>query len=191
MVGWQHQLNGQSLSKFQEIVKVKEAWSAAVHGVAKSQTWLTELNWQKIIVVFVQSLSHVWLFAPPWTAASQAPLSSTVSQSLLKFMSIESVMLFNHPILCFPLLLLPTDFPSIKVSSNELALPIKGPKVLGVSPSASVFPVTIQGWFPSGVTDLIFLHFKELSGVFESISSSVLSFLCGPTLTSVHDYWKP
>ena len=173
----------------------REAWCATVHGVAKSQTWLsdwTELNWtdrRLLLFLFSHSVMSDFLH-PPWTAASWAPLSFTVSRSLLKFVSIESVMLFNHPILCFPLLL-PTDFPSIKVSSNELALPIKGPKVLGVSPSASVLPMTIQGWFPLGLTNLIFLHFKELSGVFESISSSVLSFLCGPTLTPVHDYWKP
>ena len=63
-----------------------------------------------------------------WTAAHQAPLSSIISQNLLKFMSIESVMLFNHPILCCPLLLLPSIFPSIRVFSDELALHIRWPK---------------------------------------------------------------
>ena len=75
-----------------------------------------------------QSLSHVQLFATPWTAARQAPLSITNSQSLFKLMSIESVMPSNHLILCHPLLLLPSIFPSIKVFSNESALCIRWPK---------------------------------------------------------------
>ena len=73
----------------------------------------------------VQSLSHVQLFATPWTAACQASLSITNSRSLLKLMSIESVMQSNHLILCHPLLLLPSIFPSIRVFSNESALRIR------------------------------------------------------------------
>ena len=76
----------------------------------------------------VQSLSHVQLFAAPWTAACQASLSITNSQSLLKLMSIESVMPSNHLILCHPLLLLPSVFPSIKILSNESVLLIRWPK---------------------------------------------------------------
>ena len=83
--------------------------------------WRIPLSLHYCIVV-VQSLSRVWLLATPLTAAHQAPLSFTVSQSLLKFMSIESVMLSNHPILCCPLLLLPSIFPIIGVFSNELTL---------------------------------------------------------------------
>ena len=74
------------------------------------------------------SLSHVWLFVSPWTAARQASLSITNSQSLLKFMSIESVMPSNHLVLCRPLLFLPSIFPSIRVFSNESALHIRWPK---------------------------------------------------------------
>ena len=70
-------------------------------------------------VVVVQSLSHVQLFATPWTAARQASLSFTISWSLLKLMSIESVMPSNHLILCCPLLIPPSIFPSIRVFSNE------------------------------------------------------------------------
>ena len=81
-----------------------------------------------VVVVVVQSLSHVWLFPAPWTAACQASLSFTISQSLLKFMSIESVMLSNHLILCHPLLLLPSLFPRIRVFSNEPVLRIWWPK---------------------------------------------------------------
>ena len=77
----------------------------------------------------VQSLSQVWLlFATPWTAADQASLSITNSQSLPKLMSIESVMPSNHLILCRPLFLLPSIFPSIRVLSNELVLHIRWPK---------------------------------------------------------------
>ena len=76
----------------------------------------------------VQSLSCVWLFATTWTAARQASLSITNSQSLLKLMSIESVMPSNHPILCHPRLLQPSMFPSIRVFSNESALQITWPK---------------------------------------------------------------
>ena len=75
----------------------------------------------------VQSLSRVRLFATPWTAARQASLSITNSRSLLKLMSIESVMPFNHLILCHPLLLLPLIFPSIRVFSNGSALCIRWP----------------------------------------------------------------
>ena len=73
-------------------------------------------------VAAVQSLSHVRLFVTPWTAAHQASLSFTISQSLLKLMSVESVMPLNHPVLRHPLLLLPAILPSIRVFSNELAL---------------------------------------------------------------------
>ena len=75
----------------------------------------------------VQSLSHVQLFVTPWTAARQASLSTTNSQSLLKLMSIESVMPSSHLILCHPLLLLPSIFPCIRVFTNESVLRIRWP----------------------------------------------------------------
>ena len=85
----------------------------------------------------VQSLSHVQLFVTPWTAACQASLSITNSQSLLKLMSIESVMPSNHLILCHPLLLLPSIFPSIRVFSNKSVLHIRWPKYWNFSFSIS------------------------------------------------------
>ena len=88
-------------------------------------------------IVVVQSLSRVQLFVTPWNAARQASLSFTISQSLLKLMSIESVMLSNHLLLCSPLLLLPSIFPSIKVFSNESALCIRWPKYWSFSFSIS------------------------------------------------------
>ena len=84
-----------------------------------------------------QELSHLQLFPAPWTAAGQASLSITNSQSLLKLMSTESVMPSNHLILCRPLLLLPSIFPSIRVSSNESVLHIRWPKYWGFSISPS------------------------------------------------------
>ena len=78
--------------------------------------------------VVIQMLSHVWIFATPWTAPCQASLSLIISWSLLKFMSIESVMLHNYLILCLPLLLLPSTVPRIRVLSNESHLHIRWPK---------------------------------------------------------------
>ena len=89
------------------------------------------------LFVAVQSLSCVQLFATPWTAACQASLSFIISWSLLKFMSIESVMVSNHLILCCPLLL-PSIFPSIRVLSNELALHIRSPKYWSLSISLTL-----------------------------------------------------
>ena len=86
------------------------------------------LSKNSVCLVCAQSLSHVQLFATPWTAIGQAPLSSVILWSLLKFMSIELVMLSNHLALCHPLLLLPSVFPSISIFSNELAFPIRWPK---------------------------------------------------------------
>ena len=87
----------------------------------------------------VQLLSHVWLYVTAWTATYQASLSSTISWSLLKLMSIESMILSNHPILYHPLLLLPSIFPNTRVFSNESALHIKWPNYwsfnFSISPS--------------------------------------------------------
>ena len=85
----------------------------------------------------VQSLSHVWLFVTPWTAAHQASLSISNSQSLLNVVSIESVMPSNHLILCHPLLLPPSIFPSIRVFSSESVLHIRWPKYWSFSFSIS------------------------------------------------------
>ena len=115
----------------------------------------------------VQSLSCVQLFAIPWAAARQTSLSITNSWSLLKLMSIELVMPSNHLILCHPLLLLPSIFPSIRVFSSESVLLIRWPST-GASASASVFPMNIQNWFPLGLTGWISLQSKELSRVFSN-----------------------
>ena len=145
--------------------------------------------------VSVQSLSCVQLFATPWTVACQASLSITNSQSLRKPMSIESVMPSNHLILCGPLLLLPSIFPSIMVFSNESALHIRWPKYwsfsFSISPSNEYSgPISFRmDWL-----DLLAVQ-GTLKSLFptpqlKSINSSALSFLYSSTLTSIHDYWK-
>ena len=130
--------------------------------------------------------------ATPWTAACQASLSITNSQSLLKLMSIESVMPSNHLVLCHPLLLLPSIFPSIRVFSNESVLRIRWPEYwsFSFSPSSEYLGLISFriDWF-----DLFAGQGTQESSPtpqFKNINSSVLSFLYSPTLTSIHDYWK-
>ena len=112
----------------------------------------------------VQSLSCVQLFVTPWTAACQASLSITNSQSLLKLLSIESVMSSNHLIFCPPLLLPPSIFPSIRVFSNKSVLHIRWPKYwsfsFSISPSNEYSGLISLGW-----TRWIFLQYKGLSRV--------------------------
>ena len=143
-----------------------------------------------ITAVVVQPLSRVQLFATPWTVAHQVSLSSTVSWSFLRFMSIESVMLSNHLILCHPLLLLPSIFPRIRVFSNELAFHIMWPKYWSFSISSSNEYSGLSSfridWF-----DLLAVQGTLESSPalqFESINSLVLCLLYGPILISVHDY---
>ena len=107
------------------------------------------------------------LCATPWTTAYQAPLSFTVSQSWLKLMSIESVMLFNHLILCHPLLLLPSVFPSIRVFSNVSAAHTRWPKYWSFSFSISLSD-KYSGWFPLGLIGLVSLQSEGPSRVFSS-----------------------
>ena len=143
--------------------------------------------------IVTKSLSRVQLFAAPWTAACQASLSFTSSKSLLKFMSIESVMPSNHLIL-HQSLLLPSVFPSISVFSNESALCIRWLKYWSFSISMSPSH-EYSGLFPLQLTGLISLLSKGLSRAFsnttvQSINYLALSHLYGPTLTSIHDYGK-
>ena len=143
----------------------------------------------------VQSLSHVQLFATLCTTAHQASLSITNSRSLSKLISIESVIPSNHLILCHPLLLLPSIFPSIRVFSNESALCMRWRKYWSCSFRTSVLLMNNQDWSPLGRTGRISLQsrgLKESSPTpqFKSINSSALSFLDNSILTSIHDYWK-
>ena len=113
-----------------------------------------------------QLLSHVRLFATPWTAACQASLSITNSRSFLKLMSIESVIPSSYLILCRPLLLLPSIFPSIRVFSNESVLHNRWPKYWSFS--LSISPLNIQDWFPLGWTSWVSLQSKGLWRVFSN-----------------------
>ena len=143
----------------------------------------------------VQSLNCVRLFVTPQAAARQASLSITNSWSLLKLMSIESVMPSNHLILCRPLLLWPSVFPSIRVFSNESVLRIKWPKYWRfrfiISPSDEYL-----GLIPFRMDWLDLLAVQETlrsllpTPRFKSINSSALSFLYSPTITFIHDYLK-
>ena len=146
-----------------------------------------------VFVLLTKSLSLVRLFATPWTAACQAPLSFTISWSLLKLMSIESVMPSSHLILCCPLLLLPSVFPSIRSFSMSWLF-TSGGQSIGASVAASVLPMNNQGRFPLGLTGLISLQSNRLSRVFSSTTVQKLQFfstqLYSPTLISTHDYWK-
>ena len=157
---------------------------------------MSDMETRIFIVVVVQSLSCVQLFVTPWTAACKASLSFTNFRSVLKLMSIESVMPSNHLILCCPLLLPPSIFPSIRVFSNESALRIRWPKYwsfsFNISPSKEYSGLISfrMEWLDllavQGTLKSLLQHHTQ----FKSINSSVLSFLYSPTLTSVHDYWK-
>ena len=146
----------------------------------------------------VQSLSHVWVFMTLWTSACQASLSITNSWSWLKLMSIEMVMPSNHLILCCPLLLLPSIFPNIRVFSSESVLHICWSKYwrfrFSISPSNEYSRLIsfMMDWFDllavqgSGV----FSQESSPTSQYKSINSSALSFLYGPSLISIYDYWK-
>ena len=141
----------------------------------------------------LQSLSHVQLFATLWTAACQASLSITNSRSLLKLMSIESVMPSNHLILCCPLILLPSIFPSSRVFSNESVLHIRWSKYWSFS--FSISPSNEYSWMISFRID--WLDLLTAQGTLKSLlhqhslKTSVLQhsafFIVCPALTCVHD----
>ena len=136
--------------------------------------------------------SHVQLFVTPWTAGCQDSLSITVSWGLLKLMSIELVMPYNHLVLCCPLLLLPSIFPSVRFFSKS-QLFASDSQSTRASASASVLPMNIQNWFPLGWTGWISLKSNRLPRVISNTIAQkhqFFSLLYGPTLTSTHDYWK-
>ena len=147
-------------------------------------------------LLFVQSLDHVRLSATPSTAALQASLSFTISRSLLKLMSIESVMPSNHLILCCLLLFLPSTFPALgSFPVNQLLT--WGGQSIGASASASVHPMNTHGWFLLESDWLVWSpcsprdsQASSPTPQFKHINSLVLRLLYGPTLTSIHDYWK-
>ena len=142
----------------------------------------------------VQSFSHFLLFTTPWTAALQASLSNTNSQNLLKLMSMESVIPYNHLTLCHHLLLLPSIFPSIKVFFNESVLHIRWPKYWSFS--FSISPSNEYSGLISFRID--WFDFLAVQGILKSLlqhhisKASTLwhSAFFSPTLTSIPDCWK-
>ena len=150
----------------------------------------------------VQLLSHVQLFATPWTAALQAALSINNSQSLLRLISIELVMSSNHLILCCPLLLLPSNFPQIRVSPNESVLRISGQSIgvfsLNISPSNEYWglisfrmdwldPLAVQGTLKS----LLQHHNSKTSIVWHSAFFIVkLSYLKNHSFDETDVCWQ-
>ena len=142
----------------------------------------------------VQSLSSVRLFETLWTTAHQASLSIINSWSPPKPMSIESVMPYNHLILCRPFSSSPQSFPASGSFQMSQFLPWGGKSIRG-SGSASILPINIRTdfledllvWAPCSLRDS---EKSSPTPQFKSMNSSVLSFLYSPTVTSIHDYWK-
>ena len=159
--------------------------------------WIVQLS-------SVQLLSSVWLFVTPWTAAHQASLSITNSQTLPKLISIKLVMPSNHLILCLPLS--SSSPPALNLSQHQglfqwVSSLHQVAKVLEFSASTSVLPMNTQDWSPLGLTGWISLQSKGLWRVFFNttvqkhqfffiVQLYSLSFLDSPTLTSIHDHWK-
>ena len=140
----------------------------------------------------VQSLTRVWLFATPWTAACQASLSITNSRSLLKLMSIESVMPSNHLILCHPLLLPPSIFPSIRGFSKESALRIRWPQYWSFS--FNISPSNEHPGLISFRMDLLALLVVQGTLKSQILLNESLSFakncMCTIIFTTWEFYWK-
>ena len=148
----------------------------------------------EVVVVVFQLLTCVQLFVTPWTAARQASLS-TISWSLLRLMSIESMMPSNHLILCRLLLLPPSIFPSIRVFFSESVLHIRWPKDWSFSFNISPFNecsglISFRIDCFDLLTVQIYPQESSPAPQFKNINSLALSIPYGPTLTSVHAYWK-
>ena len=143
------------------------------------KTLVQFLGWEEPLSQFSSATQSCPTFATPWSATHQASLSITNSQSLLKLMSIESVMPSKHLIVCCPLLLLPSVFPSIRVFSNESVHLIRWPKFhqAGVSASASVLLMNIQDWFLLEWTSWISLQ-SRYSSVFSNTTVQKHQFFC-------------
>ena len=125
----------------------------------------------------------------PWTAAHQAPLCSPISQSLLKFISIELVMLSNHLTICHPLLLCLQSFPASGSFPMRWLL-ASGGQSIGASASATILPMNIQGWFPLGLTGLISFQSKGLTTTTIQKHQFFTSQLSLWTNSLVRDCWK-
>ena len=178
-------------------VNYRSWWSTGKPGVLKSMgsqrvghNWATELNWTEVTVIVVQSLSRIRLFETPWTVLCQASLSFTISQSLLRFMSIQPEMLFGPSHLLPPSSHFAFSLSQHQGLSHEPALRMRWPKYWSFISLSNEYSGLISfrtDWSPCSPKD-----FQESSSApqFESIHSLALSLLSGPTLTSLRDYWK-
>ena len=141
------------------------------------------------VLGIVQLFSHIQLLGTPWTSTRQATLSFTISWRLLKSCPLSQ---WCHPIISSSVIPFSSCLQSSPASGS---FPMSqffasGGQSIGVSASASVLPMNIQGWFPLELESPRDSPKSSPSSHFKSINSLVLSFLCGPTLPSIHDYWK-
>ena len=156
----------------------KDVYSSTIYNTAALETT------QCLSTVVVQLLSHVQLPVTSWTAVRLASLSFTISQNLLNLMSTEWMMSSNHPVLCHPLLLLPSVFPASGSFPVSQLFTSSGQSI-GASASASVLPINIQGWFPLGLTDFSSSQSKGLSRVFSTTTVQKRQFFgAQPSLRS-------
>ena len=149
---------------------------------------IVEYSGANEFAVLVQLLSHVWLFATPWSAACQASLSFTISRSLLKLTPIESVMPPNHLILCCPLLLLPSTFPNIRVFSNKSIFRLRWPNywifTFSISPSNEYSGLIFFriDWFDllavQGTLKNLLQHHSSKASVLQYSAFFVVSHIC-------------
>ena len=185
-------------------------WEFLVHFISFDEVYhFSSILWNKKICmcfISIQTLnnnswnlhwllfSHVQLFVTPWTAAHQASLFFTISLSLLKFISIESMMPFNHLILCCPIFSCPESFQQQGLFPLSQLL-ASGDQSIGSLASALVLPMSIQGWFPLGLagwSPCCPRGSQESSPVsqLKSMNSLAPSLLYCPNITSIHDYWN-
>ena len=193
-LGWEDPLK-KEMAAHSSIHAWKIPWTEEAGGLQSMGSQRIGHDWAPSchVTSSVQLLSCVWLFVTPWTAIHQASLSINNSWSLLKLMSIESVMPSNHLIFCHPLLLPPSIFPSIRVFSDE-SVHIRWPKYWSFS--FSISPSNEYSGLISFRMD--WLDLLAVQGTlktsttpqFKSINSSALSFLYSPTFTSIHNYWQ-
>ena len=166
----------------------KRGWKVTSWSLTVGHDWVTKQT-NTVVVYF---LSHVHFIVTSWTIAQQASLSFTISQSLLKLISTDLVMPSNHLILCHPLLLLPSIFPSIRVFFLMSQLLPSGGQNIGVSASASVLPTNIQDWFRIDWFDVTSVQrtLKSLLQQYNSKTSILQHSAFFMVQLSIHDYCK-
>ena len=209
MVGWHHQCNGHEFEQAPRVGDEQGGLACCSPWGCKESDTTERLNNNKYDHVFASLIIWVTVSVNCCSVAKlcptlcdlmdcayQASLTFTISWSLLKFISIESVMLSNHLILCHPFLLLPSVFHSIRVFSKELAIRIKWPKYWSFSFSNSPSNRNhstidfLQNGLVGSPCNPGNSQESSPAPQFKSINSSALSLLYGPTVTSMHDYWK-